>query len=168
MCLRMKEICNRKTELPLRNRFSQIKSIRSLPIQTRESWHRSDRSRRRWEVLFPTTALEWKSFSLHFPYLPSARLETTGAHTFWENCNETEWIRRGGVADDEVICFTDVMSVAGGQRTFFTYPGGSADFEYDDIDWSMVTLWRIKKERLSNGASWRLSFEVGNEARVIS
>jgi sugar/nucleoside kinase (ribokinase family) len=30
--------------------------------------------------------------------------------------------------------FTDVMSVTGGQRTFFTYPGACADFSYDDID----------------------------------
>lgn len=44
------------------------------------------------------------------------------------------------VVEDETTSFTDVMSVTGGQRTFFTYPGGSADFGYDDIDWSMVTL----------------------------
>ena len=30
--------------------------------------------------------------------------------------------------------FTEVMSVINGQRTFFTYPGASASFGYDDID----------------------------------
>lgn len=30
--------------------------------------------------------------------------------------------------------FTEVMSVINGQRTFFTYPGTSADFGYDNID----------------------------------
>lgn len=30
--------------------------------------------------------------------------------------------------------FTEVMSVINGQRTFFCYPGTSADFGYDDID----------------------------------
>ena len=30
--------------------------------------------------------------------------------------------------------FTDVMSIVGGQRTFFTYPGASAEFGADDID----------------------------------
>jgi len=30
--------------------------------------------------------------------------------------------------------FTDVMSIVGGQRTFFTYPGACADFGYDDVD----------------------------------
>lgn len=29
--------------------------------------------------------------------------------------------------------FTDVMSIVGGQRTFFTYPGACADFGYDDV-----------------------------------
>lgn len=29
--------------------------------------------------------------------------------------------------------FTEVMSVTGGQRTFFTYPGASADFGADDV-----------------------------------
>ncbi len=43
------------------------------------------------------------------------------------------------VADGETTSFTDVMSVTGGQRTFFTYPGGSAAFGYDDIDWDSLT-----------------------------
>ncbi len=30
--------------------------------------------------------------------------------------------------------FTEVMSVSGGQRTFFTHAGASAEFGYDDID----------------------------------
>lgn len=42
------------------------------------------------------------------------------------------------VIEDETTSFTDVMSVEGGQRTFFTYPGGSADFGYNDIDWDVL------------------------------
>ena len=33
----------------------------------------------------------------------------------------------------EKTSFTDVMSIPGGQRTFFTYPGASANFGVDDI-----------------------------------
>ena len=41
----------------------------------------------------------------------------------------------GFVVDDtDKTSFTEVMSVINGQRTFFTYPGTSADFGYDDID----------------------------------
>lgn len=35
--------------------------------------------------------------------------------------------------DGEKTSFTEVMSVAGGQRTFFTYAGASAAFGYDDM-----------------------------------
>lgn len=34
--------------------------------------------------------------------------------------------------------FTDVMSIPGGQRTFFTYPGASADFGVEDVDFAAV------------------------------
>ena len=36
--------------------------------------------------------------------------------------------------------FTDVMSIVGGQRTFFTYPGACADFGYDDIDFDSLDV----------------------------
>lgn len=38
------------------------------------------------------------------------------------------------VSKEDSTSFTEVMSVINGQRTFFTYPGTSADFGYDDID----------------------------------
>lgn len=34
--------------------------------------------------------------------------------------------------------FTDVMSVTGGQRTFFTYAGASADFGIEDVDFETL------------------------------
>lgn len=37
------------------------------------------------------------------------------------------------VMEGERTSFTEVMSVVNGQRTFFVYPGASADFGYDDI-----------------------------------
>lgn len=40
--------------------------------------------------------------------------------------------------DTERTSFTDVMSIAGGQRTFFTYAGASADFGVDDIDFDTM------------------------------
>lgn len=39
----------------------------------------------------------------------------------------------------EATSYTDVMSVVGGQRTFFTYPGTSATYGFDDIDFSKMT-----------------------------
>ena len=43
------------------------------------------------------------------------------------------------VASDERTSFTDVMSVPGAQRTFFTYPGACATFGADDIDFDKLT-----------------------------
>ena len=36
--------------------------------------------------------------------------------------------------------FTDVMSITGGQRTFFTYPGASAEFGEDDVDFDKMNV----------------------------
>lgn len=38
------------------------------------------------------------------------------------------------VSGNDKTSFTQVMSIPGGQRTFFTYPGSSADFGADDVD----------------------------------
>lgn len=39
------------------------------------------------------------------------------------------------VSETEKTSFTAVMSISGGQRTFFTYPGCCSTFGMDDIDW---------------------------------
>ncbi len=43
------------------------------------------------------------------------------------------------LSDGEKTSFTDVMSVIGGQRTFFTYLGASAEFGYDGIPWDTLS-----------------------------
>ena len=58
-----------------------------------------------------------------------------GAYTIQQlqqNGIDTAGVR---TAENDKTSFTDVMSVTGGQRTFFNYPGASSDFGYDDIDW---------------------------------
>ena len=44
------------------------------------------------------------------------------------------------VRGDNSTSFTDVMSIVGGQRTFFTYPGACADFGFDDIDFDSLDV----------------------------
>ena len=44
------------------------------------------------------------------------------------------------VRGEEPTSFTDVMSIVGGQRTFFTYPGACADFGYDDVDFDALDV----------------------------
>ena len=47
-----------------------------------------------------------------------------------ENGVETNDVKLG----QDKTSFTEVMSITGGQRTFFTYAGASADFGVDDVD----------------------------------
>ena len=44
------------------------------------------------------------------------------------------------VRGDKPTSFTDVMSIVGGQRTFFTYPGACADFGFEDVDFDKLDV----------------------------
>lgn len=46
-----------------------------------------------------------------------------------------------GIKQSETLgtSFTQVMSAAGGERTFFTYAGASAFFGYGDISFEKIT-----------------------------
>lgn len=57
----------------------------------------------------------------------------------------TDILNAGGVSTTgleimpvEKTTFTEVMSVPGGQRTFFVYPGAGADFGIDDMDFDAI------------------------------
>ena len=54
--------------------------------------------------------------------------------TLEENGVDASLLVRG----DKPTSFTDVMSIVGGQRTFFTYPGACADFGVDDVDFDKL------------------------------
>ena len=56
--------------------------------------------------------------------------------TLAENGVDTSLLVRG----EAPTSFTDVMSIVGGQRTFFTFPGASADFGYDDVDFENLDV----------------------------
>ena len=45
----------------------------------------------------------------------------------------------GVVVKSAATSFTDVMSVPGGECTFFTYPGASADWGFDDFPFDLVS-----------------------------
>lgn len=55
-------------------------------------------------------------------------------------------LAENGVETDDIILgqdktsFTEVMSITGGQRTFFTYAGANADFGRDDVDLDGLTV----------------------------
>ena len=69
---------------------------------------------------------------------------------------------------DEKTSFTDVMSIIGGQRTFFTYPGASADFGYDDIPWDSLKAkilhlgYFLLLDKVDNGDGLKILKEAKN------
>ena len=82
-------------------------------------------------------------------------------------------LRRNGVNADGIkraetlgTSFTQVMSVEGGERTFFTYAGASADFGYDDIDFDKITAkifhlgYFLLLEKVDNGDGVKILREL--------
>ena len=57
-------------------------------------------------------------------------------NTLNENGVDTSVIKTGEMPTS----FTDVMSVAGVERTFFAYPGACADFGFDDVDFDSLDV----------------------------
>ena len=69
---------------------------------------------------------------------------------------------------DGVTSFTQVMSVKGGQRTFFTYPGAGARFGYEDVDFDRLEAailhlgYFLLLEKVDNGDGLRILKEAKN------
>lgn len=53
-----------------------------------------------------------------------------------ENGVDTSLLVRG----EKPTSFTDVMSIVGGQRTFFSFPGACADFGYEDVEFENLDV----------------------------
>ena len=88
----------------------------------------------------PNVALDLKKIA---PELNISAIGTIGDDM--EGAFVTETLTAGGldvsglvVKAGEKTSFTDVMSIPGGQRTFFTYPGASAGFGVEDVDFASV------------------------------
>ena len=84
----------------------------------------------------PNVAMDLKKIA---PYLPVGAVGKIGNDA--EGVYVTDVLKASGVdnvalavMDGEKTSFTEVMSVPGVQRTFFVYPGASADFGIADVD----------------------------------
>ena len=86
----------------------------------------------------PNVAIDLKKIA---PQLPISAIGTIGDDP--EGAFVTETLTNAGLdisglitRGGEKTSFTDVMSIPGGQRTFFTYPGASAGFGMEDVDFA--------------------------------
>ena len=84
----------------------------------------------------PNVAMDLKKIA---PHLPIGAVGKIGNDA--EGAYVTDVLKAGGVSieglavmNGEKTSFTEVMSIPGGQRTFFVYPGASADFGVADMD----------------------------------
>lgn len=88
----------------------------------------------------PNVALDLKKIA---PQLEVSAIGKIGSDA--EADYVTDILQAGGVSTagirrmpDEKTSFTEVMSVPGGQRTFFVYPGAGADFGITDMDFDSI------------------------------
>ena len=112
----------------------------------------------------PNVALDLKRID---PSLKVGAVGTIGDDE--EGAFVTETLQKGGVSTEglavlpgEKTSFTDVMSVSGGQRTFFTYAGASAKFGSEHMHFEssrprMLHLgYFLLLERVDNGEGLRI------------
>ena len=90
--------------------------------------------------LVPNDSIDLKKLS---PSLPVYALGRIGSDDSGKYVSDT--MKRNGVdvsaikvLDTVGTGFTDVMSIIGGQRTFFTYSGANGEFCFDDIPWDTL------------------------------
>lgn len=70
------------------------------------------------------------------------------------------------IMDGSITGFTDVMSIEGGQRTFFTHSGANDEFCYDDIPWDSLNVdmlhlgYFLLLKRIDEGDGIRILMEA--------
>ena len=88
----------------------------------------------------PNVALDLKKISPDLPVRAIGRMGSDEEAAFVRQTLEAEGVDIGGLheAPGERTSFTEVMSIPGGQRTFFTYAGAGGNFGIDDMDYGEV------------------------------
>ncbi len=90
--------------------------------------------------LVPNNGIGLKKIAPHLPIYAVGKVgpDDSGKYALDLMKNAGLDISAVKIAEGERTSFTDVMSVPGAQRTFFTYPGACATFGVDDIDWDRL------------------------------
>lgn len=84
----------------------------------------------------PNVALDLKKISPKLPVRVFGRVGSDADGAYVRQTLDAAGLDTAGLLTDEnaPTSFTEVMSVTGGQRTFFTYSGASAAFGAEDVD----------------------------------
>jgi sugar/nucleoside kinase (ribokinase family) len=94
----------------------------------------------------PNVALDLKKISPETPIFAVGKIGVDEEGEFVKKVLADGGVDVNGLVttDKDRTSFTDVMSVKGGQRTFFTYAGASADFGTCDVDFENMNAEKIK------------------------
>ena len=88
----------------------------------------------------PNVAIDLKKIAPNLPVGAVGKIGSDAEGAFVTDILQANGVDTEGlvVMDGEKTSFTEVMSIPGGQRTFFVYPGASADFGIADMDFSAM------------------------------
>ena len=89
----------------------------------------------------PNVAIDLKKIAPNLPVRAIGKIGNDAEGKFLTNFLLSGYVATDGlvVTNSEKTSFTEVMSIPGGQRTFFVYPGASADFGLADIDFECIS-----------------------------
>ena len=91
--------------------------------------------------LVPNVAIDLKRLDSTLTVKAVGKVGADGEGAFAKQVLQDNGVEVQDVTTSDIpTSFTQVMSVVGGQRTFFTYAGASADFGADDVDFSMLNV----------------------------
>lgn len=90
--------------------------------------------------LVPNVGIDLKKIDPKLPVYAYGKVGADEEGSFIIDVLKNEGVDTDNIVIDnnEATSFTDVMSIEGGQRTFFTYPGTSATYSYSDIDFNKL------------------------------
>lgn len=89
----------------------------------------------------PNVAIDIKKISSEIPVYAIGTIGRDSEGEYVRKILEENGVDTAHIAEnDENTSFTEVMSVSGGQRTFFTYAGASGKFGYEDIDYGKLNV----------------------------
>lgn len=88
----------------------------------------------------PNVGIDLKKLRPSLDVLALGKIGKDANGEFTLNCLKEASLDTRGIIENEsdATSFTEVMSIKSGQRTFFTYPGASADLGFDDIDFDAI------------------------------
>ncbi len=89
----------------------------------------------------PNVGIDIKRVDPTVPVVAVGKIGNDGDGDFVKSVLSENGVDTAGLVCGELpTSFTDVMSIVGGQRTFFTYPGACEDFGVDDVNFEDLNV----------------------------